>query len=263
MNTNRFNISALKPLTTDGELSDWLARRINITSGFRIFSFQLIAAIVFLTFNFHVVHAQVSPSGMSVTFKTKPKIFFQFDTYRSFVSDRGASTFGFKAGLEFNSRIKFGIGYNTLTSDIVKDKEVVFTRLVAQTELTIDTILPARLTMKFVPLLFEYIFYNEDPWQISVPLNIGLGKSYWWYFKYPSIEKGQTEKKTVLLMTMNVDAQYKVVRWVGVGAGLGFRKMLVDNNIGENLNSVIYSVQVRFFLDEIYKSLFPKKNQKE
>lgn len=226
---------------------------------------KIIAALVLFTV-FIIFDSHAHPSGsIGASFRTKPKIFFQFDTYRSFVSDMGASTFGFKAGVDFNNHIKFGIGYNTLSSDIYKIKIVTYSLPDSLPLQYITDTLSANLAMKSVPLLFEYIFYNVDPWQISVPLNIGLGKSYWWYYKQQSNKNGEfevvnTEKKTVLLMTMNVDAQYKIVKWVGVGVGLGFRRMLIDNNIGENFNSVIGSIQLRLFLDEIYKSLFPKKN---
>jgi hypothetical protein len=86
-----------------------------------------------------------------------------------------------------------------------------------------------------------------------------VGKSYFWYYKNLEKDKGQTDKETVALLTLNVDAQYKIIKWVGVGAGLGFRVMLKDNNdIHENFNSIIYSLQIRLFVDEIYRSIFPK-----
>ncbi|HKR03513.1 MAG TPA: hypothetical protein VJY62_02680 [Bacteroidia bacterium] len=225
---------------------------------------KIIAAIFFPVILSFDSKAQFFDS-LSASFRTKPKIFFQFDAYNSFVSDKGASTFGYKAGVEFNNHIKFGIGYNTLTSDIVKDQIVTYTIPDSRPEQSITDTLPAQLVMKFVPLLFEYIFYNEDPWQISVPLNIGMGKTFWRYYKQQKNNKGEYEEgkfdeKTVVPMTINAEVQYKVIKWAGVGAGLGFRKMIKGNPADENFNSVIYSLRLRLFVDEIYKSLFPKKN---
>jgi hypothetical protein len=125
----------------------------------------------------------------------------------------------------------------------------------------VDTLQNAQLEMSFYPVCFEYTFYRKYPWQFSVPLSIGVGNSYFWYYKNAAGDKGETDKETVALLTMNVDAQYKIIKWVGVGAGLGFRVMLKDNNnIHENFNSVIYSLQIRIFVDEIYRSLFLKNN---
>jgi hypothetical protein len=211
-----------------------------------------ITGLLFFSLSFFDSNAQIFDT-ISASFHTKPKVFFQLDAYNSFVSDKGANTFGYKAGLEFNNRVKIGIGYYKLTSDIVRKKTLTYDQ-------HIDTVQNAELDMNFIPVSFEYIFYNKDPWQFSVPINIGLGKSYFWYYRNKSGDRGEVDKKTVALMTVNLDAQYKIVKWVGIGAGLGFRVMLKDNNnINENFNSIIYSLQVRLFVDEIFKSLFPKK----
>lgn len=189
------------------------------------------------------------------SFHTKPKLLFQIDAYNSFVSKEPANTFGYRAGLEFNRRVRLGIGYYKLTSDIVKPRPVtgVFER---------DSILNAQLDMFFIPVFFEYIFYNTDPWEISVPINIGAGKSYFWFYKNANADRGRVDEKTVALITITAAGQYKILPWFGVGAGLGFRVMLKDNsNINENFNSVIYSLGLRVFVDEIFKSLFPTKNK--
>ncbi len=173
------------------------------------------------------------------------------DAYNSFVSNKGANTFGYKAGLELNNRIKMGIGYYKLISNIVRPDSV------GQHNNTLPN---KQLEMYYVPALFEYIFYNKDPWQVSIPINIGFGKSYFWYYKNTALERGQLDKQTVAVLTVNLDGQYKIIKWFGVGAGLGFRVMLKDNNnINENFNSVIYSLRLRLFVDEIYKSLFKKE----
>ncbi|MEO5571803.1 MAG: hypothetical protein ABIT08_14370 [Bacteroidia bacterium] len=203
-----------------------------------------------LTLFFHSAKSQILDT-ISASFHTKPKVFFQLDAYNSFVSSKGANTFGYKAGLEFNNRVKIGIGYYVLTSDIVKPKKLHYNNK--------DTTQNAKLEMSFIPLSFEYIFYHEDPWQLSVPVNLGWGKSYFYYYTNMAGDRGQTDKEAIALMTMNVDAQYKVIKWAGVGAGLGFRLMLKDNsNIHENFNSLIYSIQLKIYVAEIFHSLFPK-----
>jgi hypothetical protein len=113
--------------------------------------------------------------------------------------------------------------------------------------------------MNFISGSFEYTFYHNDPWQFSIPLNLGAGKSYFWYYKNTAGDKGRLDEKIVILSTLSVDAQYKIIKYIGVGAGLGYRVMLKDNsNINENFNSVIYSLQLRIFVDEIIKTIFQK-----
>lgn len=216
---------------------------------------KTIVVFIFISIN-QTAHAQLLDT-IRESFHSKPKIFFQLDTYNSFVSNEPANTFGFRGGLEFNKRVRIGLGYYSLTSDIVKPKKIIgiFNN---------DTTLNAQLDMYFIPVSFEYIFYDKDPWQFSVPLNIGAGKSYFWYYRNAAGERGRIDEKTVVLMTVSVAGQYKIIKWLGVGAGLGFRQMLKDNsNINENFNSVIYSLGLRIFVDEIFKSVFPKKQEKK
>jgi len=207
---------------------------------------------IFLLFAVHRCPAQIFDT-IRASFHSKPKFLFQIDTYNSFVSKEPANTFGIRTGLEFNRRVRLSIGYYNLTSDIVKQKFIsgVFAN---------DTTLNARLDMNYFPVGFEYIFYNKDPWEISMPLSIGAGKSFFWYFLNSAGDKGRIDQKTVLLMTLAGGAQYKILKWFGIGAGLGFRIMLVDNSsINENFNSVIYSLNLRIFPDEIFRLLFHKK----
>lgn len=207
-------------------------------------------AFLFFFFSQHA-NAQILDT-ICESFHSKPKFFFQLDAYNSFVGKEPANTFGYKAGLEFNKRVKIGIGYYTLTSDIVQSKTI-------RTDQNKDTVQNARLDMNFIPVSFEYTFYSKDPWQFTVPINLGAGKSYFWYYKNASGDKGEIDKKTIILTTISVDAQYKIIKYIGVGAGLGYRVMLKDNsNINENFNSVIYSLQLRIFVDEIVKTIFHK-----
>jgi hypothetical protein len=216
-----------------------------------LFFLKIIPLVFFSVISVVASNAQVLDT-IKASFHTKPRLFFQLDAYNSFVSSKGANTFGYKGGIEFNNRVKIGFGYYKLISDIIKEKTLTY-------DTHVDTTQYAQLEMSFYPVSFEYIFYRTDPWQFSVPLNIGVGKSYFWYYKNLEKDKGQTDKETVALLTLNADAQYKIIKWVGVGAGLGFRVMLKDNNdIHENFNSIIYSLQIRLFVDEIYRSIFPK-----
>lgn len=203
--------------------------------------------VVLFSFFSQYANAQIMDT-IRESFHSKPKFFFQLDAYNSFVGKEPANTFGYKAGLEFNKRVKIGIGYYTVTSDIVRLKN---TRP--------DTSQNARLDMNFISGSFEYTFYHNDPWQFSIPLNLGAGKSYFWYYKNTAGDKGRLDEKIVILSTLSVDAQYKIIKYIGVGAGLGYRVMLKDNsNINENFNSVIYSLQLRIFVDEIIKTIFQK-----
>jgi hypothetical protein len=207
--------------------------------------------IAFLITAGSAVQAQVFDT-IRYSLKQKPRIFFQLDTYNSFVSKEPANTFGFRGGLEYNRRVRFGIGLYNLASDIVKKKLIsgVFAN---------DTVLNSKLELNFIPLSAEYIFYNKYPWEISMQAALGFGSSYFFYFN-PQGEKARVDEKGISLMVMAGGAQYKITRWLGVGSGLGFRIMLKDNSsIDENFNSIIYSLQLRIFPGAIYRAIFKKE----
>jgi hypothetical protein len=53
---------------------------------------------------------------------------------------------------------------------------------------------------------------------------------------------------------------YKILKWIGIGSGLGFQLMLKDNPaIMENFNTPVYSIKIKIFLGDIYRSVFPPK----
>ena len=54
-------------------------------------------------------------------------------------------------------------------------------------------------------------------------------------------------------------ATYRILRWVGLSGGAGVRLSLLSNdNVSETFNSLVYTIRVRIFLGEIYKTIFPK-----
>jgi hypothetical protein len=178
---------------------------------------------------------------------------FQLDTYYSFIGNKGADVWGFRAGVSLNNEWKFTAGYNKIKADIIEYKTL------PQSELPYSThpVVKAQLYLKYYPLSAEYVFFSKDPWQLSVPVSIGYGRSYFEYFDSKNAPR-DIFKHGVLVNYDGISAQYKVVKWVGLGAGLGYRVMLVNNpNISTNFNSPVFSFQIKIFLNEVVHSLFP------
>ena len=112
-----------------------------------------------------------------------------------------------------------------------------------------------------IPFTFEYIIYDKGPWQFCTPMNMGIGKIYFTYFD----KEGKTKRKsdaTVLDYEVGITGQYKILKWFGVGAGVGYRLMLIDNPVNpHNFNAPFYNIKIKVFLGEIIKSVFPPKNK--
>jgi hypothetical protein len=59
-----------------------------------------------------------------VGFKGNPRFFFTFDNTTSIVGGKPAGTNELKLGLEFKKKLKLGVGYGLLVSDVVEEKSV-------------------------------------------------------------------------------------------------------------------------------------------
>ncbi len=177
--------------------------------------------------------------------------FVVFDSYYSFIGKKSADVWGFKAGIEWNEEWRFGIGYNKLSSDIVEYKALPEEEWPYAKNDTVK----AQLYLRYFPMMAEYIAYRKDPWQITIPLQLGYGTSYFQYFDKDNNNRRIFEHG-VLVFQPGVNVQYKVLKWVGVGAGLGYRFLLVNNpEIETKMNSPVFSIGLKIFIGEIVKSI--------
>jgi hypothetical protein len=203
---------------------------------------SLISIFCFLSIHLH---------GQSKERKTSLSPFLVFDSYYSFIGNKSADVWGFRGGVKYNEKWKFGIGYNFISSDIVENKilpsdEIPFAKN--------DTV-KAQLFFRYYPVMIEYIHYNKGPWQISTPLQIGYGKSYFQYFD-KNDSKRRIFEKGVVASQLGVNAQYKIVRWIGITSGVGYRIMLVNNKeIDAKMNSPIFALGIKIYLSEVVKSI--------
>lgn len=195
------------------------------------------------------------PDTALIGFKGKPKFFITLDNTGSFVGGRPAVTNEIRMGLDFRRKLKLGVGYGKLFSDIVVQKSVV-------SDLNGDTTVPADLSLSYFSLNGEYTFYQSKRWQLSAPLLVGFGKSYFNYFdkdKSGADVERKTDEGSVLVTVVSGMATYRILRWVGASAGLGYRVGLNNNDkVEQSFNSPVYTFRFRIFFGEIYKSVFPR-----
>ncbi len=195
------------------------------------------------------------PEYPLISFRSSPKFFLTLDKTSSFVSGKGAVTNEIRIGLEFQKKLRLGIGYAALVSDVVEDKTI--TTQISQK----DSVLKAILSLSYFSISGEYIFYDSKRWQITMPVSLGIGSSYFNYYEKINGEylTKKTDEGTVVLFGPTGVATYRVLRWVGVSGGIGFRYAIVDNSkVKESFNSPIYLIRLRIFVGEIYKSVFPR-----
>ena len=190
-------------------------------------------------------------NGQTKSEKRSLSPFLGFDSYFSFIGNKSADVWGFKGGVKVDEKWRLGLGYNLLSSDIVEQKVLPSEELAYAKNDTVK----AQLFVRYFPLMAEYIHYNEGNWQISTPLQVGYGQSYFQYFD-KNDNKRRIYKKGVVATQLGVNAQYTVLRWVGLTAGVGYRVMLINNKeIDAKMNSPIFAVGIKIYLSEVVKSI--------
>ena len=207
-----------------------------------------LAIIFLLVLHTAIMQAQVLRE-IGDSFRNKPKIFFNFTQYNSFINKQPANISGLKAGLEFNGKVRLGVGYGWLYSDIV-DRIII-----DKNDLSYTT--NGQLKFDFISTSFEYEFYSNYPWHISVPLVVGTGGAHYEYVDRHTRVRTNTKNFPIVLFEPTVNAQYNIIDWVGISGGLGYRvAMNASRDLKNNFSSPIYVIQLKIFFDEIYRQVF-------
>lgn len=202
---------------------------------------------------FFNIQAQPTLDTIKDCLQQKPQLFGKLDSRNSFISNNRAKIFGVKLGLNYGNRLHFGIGYNQLYPPAKNfDKQIYFTNASK-----LPDSLTAKLKLFYFSTHVEYVYYQTQNWQLSLPLQFGIGKTYYQYQLYS--EKRSIENAIFFIYEPAVSIEYKFVKWVGVGADVGFRFIVTDyRRLNQKFNSPTYAFKLLIYYNEIYKSLVKK-----
>lgn len=209
---------------------------------------------IFLLTSLALVVAQEGHSqfldSIQTSFQHRPRLDFRIDTRNSFITTQFARILGVKVGLDFNNRVKVGLGYNRLISDIERKQ---FLRV---NDIVVDTI-AANLDFEYLSPYMEYTFFREGKWEMSIPVLIGVGRSR---FGYTGLDgkKAFSKGQLVILYEPYMTGQYRFLNWFALGAGVGYRLLFVGSgSVQENFNSPIYVLKFKFYFGDLYRTVFP------
>jgi hypothetical protein len=184
----------------------------------------------------------------SKSFNSKPKLDVKFDNRFSFIRDNTLKTVGIKIGLNFRRKFKVGIGINQMlvpieTTTINKSGDEV----------------PVDLEYFYFSPYLEYVFHNSKRWEFSLATQLGFGSAN---YQFTNIEgnKVQLLKSTVLSYEPAMLIDYKIVRWVGIGTGVGYRFIYYkESGINEQFSSPEYVIKLKVYLGEIVRTITGKE----
>jgi hypothetical protein len=192
------------------------------------------------------------PQSVSESLHQKPKLFFSFTGYTSFIKGDWATFSGLRGGLNFNNTLKFGLGISHLNSSVVTPIHIK--------ENNLDYSTNGSLKFIYGEASVEYIFYDQAPWQFSVPVSVGCGSAHYNYISRSNYELTNSSDYTLWILQPEANAQYTILKWIAANASLGYLSSLhAPAEIKGSISSVTFSIGFRLFLDEIWKSMRQKE----
>jgi hypothetical protein len=181
---------------------------------------------------------------------SKPSIDARLESRYSFLNNNATKVSGVRLGLSFKRKLKIGIGYSWLDTDVTDQKLIT------------DAFGIKRFTTNYFKFGYicyyaDFVFHKTKRWQLSVPIQLGTGQ-YW--TQYNDGEKTVATKKHFLLFyEPGISVQFKITRWCGLGIDVcGRLAMRNTHNVGEKLNSFILAPKLLIWFDQIFYMIAPK-----
>lgn len=176
-------------------------------------------------------------------FKQQYSVDARLESRNSFIDHQLVSVNGARLGVCFQRKFKIGIGLSWLNSTV---KSPQFTN---------DR--PQYLKFGYLCYYLDYVFYKTKRWQLSVPLQLGTGTS--WYQPVSKYRWGKDPRNFLVLYEPGITMQFKVTKWAGLGADVAYRFTLSQNkDTFRQLNSPTYSFKLLFWFDQLFYDLFPE-----
>lgn len=190
------------------------------------------------------LNAQHFEAEIKQALKTKPKLDFRLDSRNSFINQNGVKVFGFKVGAQFDDKLSFGLGYNFLWSELSKEFNEG------------GSLANAKLGFYYFSPYVEYVFYEDQKWQLSIPLQVGLGESY--YKNTSDIGPQFYDRQFVASYEPAIAFQYRFLTYFGAGMGVGYRLMIIPNTeIEEQFTSPVYVFKFKVYFEKLLEDFGP------
>lgn len=220
---------------------------LNVRTGWlRTFSFMRQALSILLIFlcASSALKAQLSDS-ISALLEIQPKPTLRIDGRGSFVSNQAVRMLGIKVGLHHGRRFHYGIGYNFLRSAVERDRTVVENGSAITRN--------SRLHLRLATPWMDYAFYRNGPWQVSIPIQFGIGSGH---LSYENDEGNRIKFERTFLVFYEpaMTVQYRFLKYFALSGGLGYRLAFKKRYaLGERLTAPIYLLGVKVFFNDILR----------
>ncbi|WP_157547503.1 hypothetical protein [Hymenobacter sp. DG25A] len=191
------------------------------------------------------VAAQAGPGADSSRVRqAHRRLVFQFDQRFSLLNQKVVGINGLKLGVEWRGRLRTGLGFYMLSGGV-------------PTRAPLPPTMPAgtrdELRFRYGVAYAEYVLIGTPRWELSTPTQLGVGR-YYARYQQPDGQVTRTPKRNIFIVEPSVAGHVRVFRWVGLGAGVGYRQMMfIDDELENELSGLIFFGRAKLFLGDFYK----------
>jgi len=209
---------------------------------------RVITIIIFLIISF-TTKGQFLDT-FKVFLKSRPSIDARLESRYSFLNNSPTKVSGVRLGLSFRRKLRVGIGYSWLDTD-VKDAKLI-TDAIGNLRYTNEY-----LKFGYVCYYADFVFHKTKRWQLSVPIQVGTGM-YWTQYN-DGLKTIKSKQRLLLFYEPGITVQFKATKWCGLGLDVCARLALRNTKyVGEKLNSFVLAPKLLIWFDQIFYMTFPK-----
>ena len=186
-------------------------------------------------------------------FDGKKHFIVDYDSRNSFIDNNRIGVNSFKLGVGLGEKITVGAGYAWLNNNTpIYNRHRFF-----DSESRKDTSLSRQLSLKYVCYYITYTYYKSKRWELSVPMQMGIGKVGYSYWYKNGIKKD--DAGYCFLYEPEVNVKFTVLRWFGVEGDVGYRFLFQKSSFIKNtFNSPLFAFGVFINWNELALMTFPK-----
>lgn len=177
---------------------------------------------------------------------------FNFDTRRTHVDGENAKFNGFRIGAQRGKDI-IAVGFYGLATPFIEE-DVLLADVPDTTS--------SRLKIDYVGLTYERIVFDSRKWQISIPVQLGLGSVSMDYLDSTEVYRPYARQEVVPVES-GVKGAFKLLFWLHLTAGVGYRHVFTrDRLAGATYSNLTWNYGISIKLGEIVRYASRKIKEK-
>lgn len=182
--------------------------------------------------------------SIQLSLKEKPQFYIGFHNRNTLINVQKTKLYGIIAGFDFDNKLKL---YGGIYGFGREEK-----RLLSQNNFPNHDSVYRSITSENVSIGIDYTCYHKDNIYISIPFQIGIGKTTYKFFENNTKNTIQKNNYTTFPLELGSNVFWEFLPFIGIKAGIGYRFSIGKKEV-TRLTSPYYNIGVAIRLGEGYR----------